>query len=227
MTRLIGLLLLMMLCSCSQPAAPAAKKKTASPPASTPTGPVSPPKAPAREPVPADAYASVEEAVQVLGQAAIDSDREAMLRADEWLVGQGAAAAEPLGRVLNDEQAHAAARIAATRTLRQLGPAGKPPLMQGLQAESEQIQLNAIKGLGAIEPTDDEIIAAVTGLLDSPADRVRREAVFALANIGPAAKQAATERLIAILNSQEENETLRAAAKDALKKVNPRRTFMD
>jgi hypothetical protein len=225
MKRLVGLLLILIVCGCSQLAAPAAKKKAAAKPAAA--VPPAPPKAPPKEPVPADAYAGVDEAVQALGQAAIDSDRDVMLRADEWLLTQGAAAAEPLGRVLNDEQAHPAARIAATRTLRQVGPAGKPPLIQALQAQSEQIQLNAIKGLGAIEPPDDEIIATITGLLDSTADRVRREAVFALANIGPAANQAATEKLIAILNNTQENDTLRAAAKDALQKVNPRRTFMD
>jgi HEAT repeat protein len=227
MKRLVGMLLILIACGCSQPAAPAAKKKAAAKPAPARTDPASLPKAPAKQPVPADAYAGVDEAVQALGKAAIDSDRDVMLRADEWLVTQGAAAAGPLGRVLNDEQAHPAARIAATRTLRQLGPAGKPPLLQALQAQSEQIQLNAIKGLGAIKPPDDEIIATITGLLDSTADRVRREAVFALANIGPAAKEAATEKLIAILNNPQENDTLRAAAKDALQKVNPRRTFMD
>jgi HEAT repeat protein len=65
------------------------------------------------------------------------------------------------------------------------------------------------------------------GLLDAEDERLRLEAILALGNIGPPARDICGDRLIGILNDMDENETLRDAAKRALKNVNPRRQLTD
>jgi HEAT repeat protein len=65
------------------------------------------------------------------------------------------------------------------------------------------------------------------GYLEHKESRVRTEALFALANVGPPAQQAVEKTLIDILNDMSENETVRGAAKKALEEVAPRRTFVD
>ncbi len=128
---------------------------------------------------------------------------------------------------MNDEQADLLQRIAVCRPLRKMGPPAKPVFQTALDSQSQQIQLNAIKGLGLIRPTDADIIQALNGNLDAEDERVQREAILALENIGPPAKEASTAKLIAILNDTSENEKLRDAARRALDEVNPRHSFAD
>ena len=133
----------------------------------------------------------------------------------------------PLGKILNDPQAAMEHRIAVCRTLRRLGPKAKVPFKQALGDKSQQIRLNAIKSLGLIEPTDQDIIQTLDGYLGDEDVRTRTEAIFALANIGSPAKDAAGEKLIKMLSDPKENETIRGAARRALDEVAPRRTFLD
>jgi HEAT repeat protein len=195
--------------------------------ASKKTTPVTTPKSTAKTEVPQDAYQDVTEAIAALIEAAKTSDTRAFERAETWLVRQGAPAVDPLAQILNDEQADMVMRIAVCRPLRKLGPPAIPVFKRALESSSLLVQLNAIKGLGSIRPAGADSISTLGGLLDAEQDRVRREAILALANIGPPAKEACAGRLIALLNDTEENETLRDAAKRALEEISPRRTFGD
>lgn len=174
-----------------------------------------------------DAFANIDAAVESLKSAAKGSNTEAFVRAEQWIVMQGDAGVGPLGQILNDQGADLEHRIAVCRTLRRLGPKAKAPFQQALGDASQQIQLNAIKGLGLIEPTDPEIIETLQRYLKHEDPRFRTEALFALANVGPLAQQAVGKELLSMLNDMKENETVRGAAKKALDQVAPRRTFID
>jgi len=177
--------------------------------------------------VEANSFAGIPEAIDALADAAKNSDDAKLLQATKWLMMQGDAAVEPLAQVLNDEQADLAPRIAACRTLRELGPKAKPALKQALGSEPKQLRLNAIKALGLVRPADRDIVQTLMDLLDSDDERLQPEAILALGNIGPPAKDMCGERLVGILNDAEADETLRDAAKRALKNINPRRKFTD
>lgn len=178
--------------------------------------------------VPADAFPDLAAAIESLKTAAKASDTENFVRAEQWIVMQGEAGLEPLGKILNDPQAEMEHRIAVCRTLRRLGTKTKVPFKQALGDDSQQIRLNAIKSLGLIEPTDPEIIQTLVGYLEKKNDvRTRTEAIFALANIGAPAKDAVGDKLVQLLNDPNENETVRGAARRALDEVAPRRTFLD
>jgi len=177
--------------------------------------------------VPLDAFPDLAAAIESLKTAAKASDTDNFVRGEQWIVMQGEAGIEPLGQILNDPQAEMEHRIAVCRTLRRLGTKAKVPFKQALADKSQQIRLNAIKSLGLIEPTDRDIIQTLDSYLDEKDVRTRTEAIFALANIGPPAKDAAAEKLIKMLNDPKENETIRGAAKRALDEIAPRRTFLD
>jgi hypothetical protein len=184
------------------------------------------PKSPPREPD--DAFSSLDAAIESLKTAAKASDTEGFVRAEEWIVRQGRAGVEPLGKILNDPLAEMEHRIAVCRTLRRLGPRAKAPFKQALGDESKQIQLNAIKSLGLIEPTDADIIRTLVGHVNDKNDvRTRMEAIFALANIGAPAKDAVGAKLVGMLNDPNEDEVIRGAARRALDTVDPRRTLLD
>ena len=167
------------------------------------------------------------EAIKALGEAAKSGKNDELIQADKWLEMQGLAALEPLADVVTDEEAHLAPRIAACRVLRRLGPNAKPALKQALGSESQQMRLNAIESLSLVRPSDQDIIETLMDLVDGEDERTRLQAVLALSRIGPQAKDTCGDKLVTILNDEEENDTIRDAAKRALKKVNPRRTFTD
>lgn len=177
--------------------------------------------------VEADSFAGIPEAIEALAEAAKSGKKDEMIQADKWLEMQGQAALEPLANVVTDEQAHLAPRIAACRVLRRLGPNAKPALKQALGSESQQMRLNAIESLSLVRPTDKDIIQTLMGLVDGEDERARLHAIQALARIGPQAEDMCADKLVTILNDEKENEAIRDAAKRALKKVNPRRTFTD
>lgn len=197
---------------------PAANRRSSSKPAAKPKPSLS---------VAPDSFAGIPEAIHSLTEAAKNSKNDELIRADKWLAMQGQAAIEPLANIVNDEQAHLAGRIAACRVLRRLGSNAKPALKQALTSESKQMRLNAIKALGVVRPTDPDIIQTLVDLMGSEDERARLEAILSLARVGPSAKDLCADKLIAVLNDEQENETIRDAAKRALKKVNPRRNFTD
>lgn len=199
-------------------------KKTSTGQAAKPPAKAQPRPAPS---VPPDAFPDLAAAIESLKSAAKASDTEGFVRAEQWIVIQGDAGVQPLGQILNDPQAEMEHRIAVCRTLRRLGRKAKVPFKQALADKSQQIRLNAIKSLGLIEPTDRDIIQTLEVYLDDKDVRTRTEAIFALANIGPPAKDAVGEKLVKMLNDPQENETIRGAAKRALDEIAPRRTFLD
>ena len=225
---LIGLVIACLLPGCdspgpsSRPGRQRAAKKTAGKSANSASA--KPKPAPQ---VPPDAFANLDAAVESLKSAAKASDTEAFVCAEQWIVMQGDAGVGPLGQILNDQGADLEHRIAVCRTLRRLGPKAKTPFQQALGDASQQIQLNAIKGLGLIEPTDPEIIKTLQGYLEHKEPRFRTEALFALANVGPPAQKAVEKKLISMFNDMNENDTVRGAAKKALDEVARRRTFVD
>lgn len=173
------------------------------------------------------AFPDIPTAVQALQTAAVEDRSEDVLKAENWLALQGPAAVAPLGEIFNNEQAPPAGRIVACRVLRRLGPPAKPVLKKGLDSPSEQIRLNAIKALSVLRPTDAEIIDTLVGLMDNQPERIRREAILALATIGEPAQAKCADKLLAVLNDNQAEPTLRDAAKLALKKVMPRKRLTD
>ncbi len=172
-------------------------------------------------------FEDVPAALAALLEAAHASETSDFLRTEKWLVTHGDAAVEPLATIVTDEDADLADRIAVCRVLWKMGPAAKPALNETLDSPIQQMRLNAIKGLGLVRPTDDEIIQTLANLMDEGPERVRRETILAICSIGPAAHEICGEKLLALLGDMDENETLRDAAKRALEAVSPRKTFVD
>jgi HEAT repeat protein len=174
--------------------------------------------------VPPDAFADVPEALDALAIALAESNQDKVRRAEMWLARQPSAA-QPLADTLEDHSADLGLRIAVCRILARTGPSAKPILMKNLNNETQLVRLNAAKGLGSIRPTDEEIVQTLIDRLDDDDERMRLIAIQSLAHIGESAR-AAVPPLQEILNSKS-NEMLRDAASQALKRINPRRTFND
>jgi HEAT repeat protein len=170
-----------------------------------------------------DAFATVEEAVEAMCRAAEERDSDARLRASGWLSTRGEAAVAALRAVLDDEQAGTASKIAACRALGRLGPPAVETLLAHLDSDDPLVRLNALDQLPHIRPPSRQILDSLIAALDHSDPRMRQKAIRGLGLMGPTAKDAAPH-LQQILNAKED-ETLRADAKDALKKVQPRRTL--
>jgi hypothetical protein len=171
-------------------------------------------------------FADVAAALAALGTAAEKGDGDAIAKADQWLFQQGDIATRPLAGVLHDENAPLAQRIAVTRTLARLRGT-RNVLIEALATDQSIVRVNIVQALGSIEPTDKEIVAVCMKLAQDGSDAsVQRQAIVALGRIGPAAKAEAVPALQAILNDASASETLRGAARDALKQIDERRGLM-
>lgn len=173
--------------------------------------------------VPADAFASVDQAVEALVRAAQQRDSQQRLRASGWLARQGAAAVPALRGVLDDQQADTAAKIAACRALGRIGGPATETLIAQLDDSEQLVRINALDQLPHIRPPTRQIVEVLIGALDHDDPRMRQQAIRGLAILGPTAKDAAP-RLQEILNARED-EALRSEAKKALEQVDPRRTL--
>lgn len=186
--------------------------------------PTPPPPPPPK--IPDDAFTDIPAALEAVVKASEIADQVAMSRADQWMVQRGTAGIEPLGAVLNDEAAPLAKRIAASRALGQMGPGAKPILLAGIKSSTERVRIVSIEALGRIKPPDREILDTCMKLAKEEADAdVQRYAITAIGKMGPAAKDAAP-LLMEIQNSKQHNETVRAAAHDALRLVDKRKGLM-
>ncbi len=186
--------------------------------------PAPPPPPPPK--IPDNAYTDVPAALEAVIQAAEVGDQITMSRADQWMVQRGSAGLEPLGAVLKDEEAPLAKRIAASRALGQMGPAAKPVLMAALNSPAQRVRVVSVEALGRIKPADKEIMATCMKLAKEETDAgVQRCAIVAIGKMGPAAKDA-VPLLMEIQNSRTFNETVRAAAHDALRLVDKRKGLM-
>jgi HEAT repeat protein len=166
-------------------------------------------------------------AVDALCAAALNEDSQEVRAAESWLLRQGSRPITPLAKIILDEDGEMSHRIVACRVLRKMGAPAKPAWKKTLQCQSQQVRINAIRGLAALTPSDDATIGALAAILDETDPTLRSEAAAALAKIGPPAADACGEKLRAILNDPTEQKAVRDAAKQALKAVNPRRTLTD
>ena len=170
-------------------------------------------------------FNSVEEAIEGLKTAA--GDQKVLAAAISWLSSHGDVAIVPLVAEMNNESGDLQTRVYACAALGSIGAAAEKELIAALDSSTPQIRYRASKGLGQIKPSTRPIILKLVELMKHEDVNTRKEAVLALEKIGTAAELIATEPLIAMLNNEQENETVRDAAKRALKSVNPRRTFQD
>ncbi len=114
-------------------------------------------------------------------------------------------------------------------TLSQLGPDAAPHLIKVLSSDKLALRKRAADQLGFIKPTTPKVIDTLIALLDDKEHDVRLYAIKSLDTIGEPANKA-TPKLQSILNSlddKRDSETLRSAAKEALKSVDPRKTFVN
>ena len=77
-----------------------------------------------------------------------------------------------------------------------------------------------------MKPVDAAAIKSLVGLLKHEDDPTRQWAVRSLAHIGPKAKDLALEPLLS-LRETEESKTVQGEIKQALKFIDPRRTFVN
>lgn len=171
-------------------------------------------------------FASVDEALGVLIKATDEDDRDRQLASYNWLAGQGEGAVPAVVAAMNDEAISIESRRLACRVLGQLGPAAEPALLEASASDELPLQLKAIESLAAVEPPSRQIVDRLISLMENENEQVRRTAIRSLGNIGTPAR-AAADKLQALRNSVEANETIRGEADRALKRVRPIRTFND
>ncbi len=216
-----GMLLAVVLTGCGGPevdSGPADAAAPAAPVVKTPPEPTG---------VPADAYASIDACLESYIKAAESGDSEERIRAGKWLNMQGAKAVQPISAALNNPETGRSPQIGLTRLLGTLGSTAAAPLMAAAEKHPERtVRINATGQLSLIKPPTTEIVDKLLALLESDDEEIRRAAVNGLGRIGAKAARA-KDPLLKILNSTKESETLRAAAKGALKKVDARHSFVD
>ncbi len=198
------------------PAASKARPPSVKPPAAEPPPPT----------VAAAAYPNSTEAVAAFAQAVAGDNAEEYGKAQSWLRLQGTTAIPAVAELVQDEQAPLLARTSGCKILAQLGPEAAQSLLDSSQAGTPRVRQVAIEQLGNIRPVDQQVVVRLTELTQGTEHDIRLSAITGLFNIGPPAKDSA-DALLAILNSADEPESLRQAAKSCLKRVNPRKTFND
>ena len=171
--------------------------------------------------VPPDAYADIPQAIDALVESAEQSEMDERNQATRWLAMQGADAVPPLAELLLEESRSDATRIAACRALGALGAPAEDTLIAALDCESRPVRVGVVVELSHIRPASPTAVATLLALVDDDDQRVRQVAIRGLGSIGPEAK-VAVNRLIEVLNS-DEDEALRSEAKQALRRIDPRR----
>jgi HEAT repeat protein len=90
---------------------------------------------------------------------------------------------------------------------------------------SSQLRRKAIETLGLVKPAESKSINALIALLDDADSQVQWQVIDALIKIGEPAKGAASK--LSELRQNHADESIRVSAGEALKKVDPRKTFVD
>jgi hypothetical protein len=144
-----------------------------------------------------------------------------LVRIERWLSLQGDKVAGDLAAKIKDPGVGLATRLTACRALGRLGPVATPTLLEAIGGEPKQLRLKAIECLGRVEPSSDQIVTKLLALVDDQDFETRKTAINGLKDVGVPAKNTA-EKLQSILNDPKEDETIRSAAKAALKAVDPR-----
>ena len=180
--------------------------------------------------VKADEFASVEAALteldRVLEMPDGDDRNRAEIRAQNWLAMQQAAAVPLVAQRASDKEQSIGRRITACRILGKLGPDGVDTLIALAEKDdSSQLRRKAIETLGVIKPAEKRAIDTLIAQLDDPDTQVQWQTVDALIKIGEPAKAAASK--LSELRKNHADESIRVSAGEALKKVDPRTTFVD
>jgi HEAT repeat protein len=200
------------------------RKAAAKKPAETFIPPPPPPK------VDQSAYANVDSAMTAVEELVKNQDEKTgqeLIKVETWLQMQGDEIAPQLAAKIKDTAGPLPTRITACRVLMKLGPTiATPVLLEATASEPRELRVKAIECLGRLKPTSKEIVGKVISLIDDPDYEQRKAALGALASIGKPAGQA-KDRLLAILNDTQEDETIRSLAKKALKAVDPRKGLMN
>ena len=171
-------------------------------------------------------FDSVEDALAAMATATDNDQRAQQLAAYNWLCTQGEPAVPAVATAMNDSSCSMDSRRMACRVLGQLGPAAKEDLMAASRSDEMLLRLKAIETMAAVEPPQQMIIRRLIRLVDDPNEQVQRAAIRSLGSIGTAAK-ASADKLLAMRDDGDVNETMRGEAARALKLVRPIRTFED
>jgi HEAT repeat protein len=205
-----------------QPAAAKPKKVSASPaPQPAAAKPVT---------VTVDEFSSIEAAWSELERSLAlpegDAQKRAILRCQQWLALQQDRAVPLTAQRATETEQSLAVRLTACRILGLLGPAADEPLLDVARTgEASQLRRKAIETLGRKKPVAPPTVDGLIALLDDGDAQVQWQAIDALQAIGGPA-QGAAERLNALRRDHAE-EQIRVSAGEALKKVAPRRSFVD
>ncbi|MCA9269228.1 MAG: HEAT repeat domain-containing protein [Planctomycetales bacterium] len=175
---------------------------------------------------PATNFSSVAAAIDALTTATDAHDRTAQMAAYTWLCSQGEPALAQVVAATNDGSRSLEARRMTCRVLPQLGPASAAPLIEISKGSDGSLALKAIESMAAVKRPPPALVQHLLKLVDSDNEQVRRSAIRSLGGLGTAAK-AAADKLQALRNSVDENETIRGEADRSLKLVRPIRTFND
>jgi HEAT repeat protein len=180
--------------------------------------------------VKADEFASVEEALteldRVLEMPDGDDRNRAEIRVQNWLAMQGGAAVPLVAQRASDAEQSIARRITACRILGKLGPGGVDTLIEiAAKGDSSQLRRKAIETLGIMRPAEKRSINALIAHLDDADTQVQWQTIDALIKIGEPAQAAASK--LNELRQSHADESIRVSAGEALKKVDPRKTFVD
>lgn len=209
--------------------AAAAKKPAKKKPAATTVAARPAPQAPKVE---QSAFADVAAAmadVEKVSKLDPTEANETLLKVETWLNMQGTRIAPDLEALIKDSSAGLPSRLTACRVLARLGPVALPTLLEASAGEPLLLRRKAIESLGRVKPPTAEAVHKLVSLLSDQDNEIRRSALGALGHIGKPAQQhdpQIVEKLMAILNNVNEDETVRSMAKDALKKVDPRKGLM-
>jgi HEAT repeat protein len=179
--------------------------------------------------VTADAFPSVDAALTELDRLLQLPDgnerRDGEARVQGWLVMQQDKAVPAVAAWAGDSQKPLPARITACRILSLLGPTGMDTLLQvASEGESVQLRRKAIQSLGMMKP-EKKSVDKLIALLDDPDTQIKGQVIESLIRIGEPAK-AASQKLNELRQTHAE-EQIRVAAGQALKKVDPRKSFVD
>jgi HEAT repeat protein len=213
MKRFFPLLVWGLCCSCEAPHdEPLAKPRKTGPPVQAPRNVKTTPT-----------FEDVDDALASLETGLVGDDQEAIRGATAWLAKQGATAAGPAAAEVQDSTNNIRFRLACLNVLGYLGPPAASAVIEATRSETPQVRGKAADVLGSIQPSSTPVVDRLIELLDEEDADLRRSAVGSLGRIGEPARRAAP-KLQEILNS-DADESLRGAAKTALKKIDPRVGF--
>jgi HEAT repeat protein len=168
-------------------------------------------------------FANVTEAISSLASAVDQGDANQVRNATKWLSEQGEVAVAPLSNEINRAENDVKFRVACLNVLTFLGPVATPQIVATTQCDTRALQLKAIEMLGGVRPVTNDAIDRLIAMVEHDDDLLRRAAIQSLGRIGQPAHRA-VPKLQAVLNSAA-NDSLRGAAQEALKSIDPRKGF--